>query len=266
MVATDKRAWRRHMGTVTPTAKHLLEKAVKQSGRRSTVQLPAEFARVTKAGQSSTPLSRLFSEGEVAFKVYLTLVLLTRKEPHELYRVIPDHYWAELLGYEELNPVEPVAGPGTRRVKRAMKALEKGGAPDGNGWITRTPERGRGFRFTVVHVPEPKQAPYITIPIELWSRGWICVMSARALYVYLCLRLVLAGRKDSEGAHVSASDRKDLLVKDDTWQRGMKELEALGLARSEITRVAEDRWTSDLRERKVYYLKSDHLKSTNSWD
>ncbi|MBT2269701.1 MULTISPECIES: hypothetical protein [Rhodococcus erythropolis group] len=51
----------------------------------------------------------------------------------------------------------------------------------------------------------------------------------------------------------------------DTWQRGMKELETLGLARSEVTRVVEDRWSSDLRERKVYYLNSDYLKSTNSW-
>ncbi|PBC36091.1 hypothetical protein CJ178_32320 [Rhodococcus sp. ACPA4] len=144
-----------------------------------------------------------------------------------------------------------------------MKALEKGG-PDGNGWITRTPERGRGFKITVVHLPEPKRAPWITLPLELWSRGWINVMSARALYVYLCLRLVLAGKPDSEGSHVSTSDRRRFAVKDDTWQRGMKELEALKLARSEITRVAEDRWTTDLRERKVYYLNSEFLKVTDS--
>lgn len=254
------------MGLVTVTSKGLLEKAVKQSGRRSTVQLPAEFARIQDPGQATTPLSRLFSQGEVAFKVYLTLVMLTRKEPHGLHRITPDHYWAELLGYEELNPADPIAGAGTRRVKRAMKVLEKGGAPDGNGWITRTPERGRGFKFTVVHLPEPKQAPYITIPLEFWSRGWINVMSARALYVYLCLRLVLGGKEDGVGAHVSVSDRKEFLVKDDTWQRGMKELEVLGLARSETTRAVEDRWSSDLRERKVYYLNSDYLKSTNSWE
>ncbi|MDI9966722.1 hypothetical protein QM620_29875 [Rhodococcus sp. IEGM 1251] len=91
-------------------------------------------------------------------------------------------------------------------------------------------------------------------------------MSAPALHVYLCLRLVLAGKEDSVGARVSASDRKGFLVKDDTWQRGMKELENLGLARSEVTRVVEDRWSSDLRERKVYYLNSDYLKSTSSWE
>lgn len=251
------------MGSVTVTAKSLLEQAVKKSGRRSTVQLPEEFVRIQQASEKSTPLSTLFLQGEVALKVYLTLVLLTRKPPHELYKVVPDHYWAELLGYEELNDADPIAGAGTRRVRRAMKALEKGG-PDGKGWIARTAERGRGFKIAVVHLPEPNRAPWITIPLEFWSRGWINVLSARALYVYLCVRLVLAGKPDNEGAHVSASDRKKFAVKDDTWQRGMKELETFGLARSEITRVAEDRWATDLRERKVYYLNSDYLKNNDS--
>jgi hypothetical protein len=53
-------------------------------------------------------------------------------------------------------------------------------------------------------------------------------------------------------------------VKGDTWHRGLKELEALGLARSEETRAAKDRWSTDLRERKVYYLNSDYLKATDS--
>ncbi|MGY2148824.1 hypothetical protein ACW9HM_05040 [Nocardia gipuzkoensis] len=227
------------------------------------MQLPEEFARIQKVGDASTPLSTLFVEGDVALKLYLTLVMLTRRSPHELFRVVPDHYWAELLGYEELNSADPITGAGTRRIKRAMKALEKGG-PDGHGWITRTTERGRGFRITVVHPPEPMRAPWITIPLELWSRGWINVLSARALFVYLCLRLTLAGKEDKQGAHVSTSDRSRFAIKDDTWQRGMKELEELGLAWSEITRVAPDRWSTDLRIRKVYYLNTTFLKENDS--
>ncbi|MCQ4129117.1 hypothetical protein NOU13_31935 [Rhodococcus erythropolis] len=57
------------------------------------------------------------------------------------------------------------------------------------------------------------------------------------------------------------SDRKEFLFKDGTWQQGMK---ALCLARSGTTRVVEDRWSSDLRERKAFYLHSDYLNSTNS--
>ncbi|GGL44099.1 hypothetical protein [Nocardia jinanensis] len=251
------------MGRVTVTAKEQLAEAVKRSGRRSTVQLPEEFARIQDPGDTSTPLSSLFLQGEVALKIYLTLVMLTAAEPHKLRRVVPDHYWAELLGYEELNPADPIAGAGTRRVRRAMKALGAGG-PEGKGWVTRTLDRGRGYAITVVHPDGPKRAPYITIPLEFWSRGWINVISARGLFVYLCLRLVLAGKKDHEGAHVSTTDRARFLIKDDTWQRGVRELEELGLARSETTRAAPDRWSTDLRIRKVYYLNTEFLKENDS--
>ncbi|MFQ6394937.1 hypothetical protein ACLMAJ_15915 [Nocardia sp. KC 131] len=107
-------------------------------------------------------------------------------------------------------------------------------------------------------------APYITIPIELWSHGWINVMSARALFVYLILRLITMGR-DTDRVHVSVTDRKNHAIKDDTWQRGLKELETLGLAHSMIAKnVAEDRWHSELLTRKVTYLDTERLKTTLS--
>jgi hypothetical protein len=90
------------------------------------------------------------------------------------------------------------------------------------------------------------------------------VLSGRALFVYLCLRLVLAGRPDDEGAHVSSWDRERLAIKEDTWQRGVSELERLGLVRTATARVAVDRWTTDLRQRKVYYLNSQFLLDTDS--
>lgn len=246
-------------GSVTVTAKRLLAEAVKESGRRGTVQLAEEFARIQTAGQTSTALSELYALGEVPMKLYLTLVMLTRTPPHDLFRPRPDHYWAELLGYEELNDADPIPGAGTRRVKRALAALGTAG-PDGKSLVTRTAVPGRGARIAVpIHPPLPSRAPWITIPLELWSHGWLNVMSARALFAYLCLRLVLAGKPDHEGAHISSWDREKFVVKDDTWQRGVKELELLGLVRTEIGRVAVDRWTTDLRQRKVYYLNNRFL-------
>ena len=250
-------------GSVTVTAKKLLEDAVKKSGRRSTVQLPEEFARIQKPGEVSTGLSNLFAQGEVPMKLYLTLVMLTRKPPHELFRVVPDHYWAELLGYEELNEADPIPGNGTRRIKRAMTALENAGL-GGTGLISRTAIRGRGVKISVVHPPEPTRAPWIGLPLELWSRGWINVMPARGLFVYLCLRLVLAGKPDNEGAHVSSWDRERFAIKDDTWQRGIKQLEALNLVRRDTARVAVDRWSTDLRKRQVYYLNNTLLIDNDS--
>jgi hypothetical protein len=63
---------------------------------------------------------------------------------------------------------------------------------------------------------------------------------------------------------VSSHDRKTFTIKDDTWQRGIKELEALGLVRSEMGDVAPNRWSTDLRERKVYYLHNVFLKNNDS--
>lgn len=250
------------MGRVTVTARHLLTDAVRKSGRKSSVQLPREFARIELPGATATPLSTMFGHGEATLKVYITLVLLTRKPPHELYKVCPDHYWAEMLGYEELNDADPIPGAGTKRIKRAMKSLGVGG-PDGNGWISRTRIPGRGYRITVTHLAET-QAPWIGIPVELWSRGWINVMSARALFVYLCLRLALAGRDDAIGEHLSPHDRKRFAIKDDTWQRGIKELENLKLARSETGRSTTNRWSTDLSTHKIYYLDTDYLRDNDS--
>ncbi|MEU8632780.1 hypothetical protein AB0C38_11465 [Amycolatopsis sp. NPDC048633] len=248
---------------MTVTAKKLLDEAVKRSGRRSTVQLVEGFARVQSRDDTSTGLSRLFGMGEVPLKIYLTLVMLTRKSPHVMYKIAPDHYWAELLGYEELNEADPIPGSGTRRVKRAMAALAAADAA-GVHWISREKIRGRGWQIEVTHPPGEHRAPWITLPLELWSHGWINVMSARALYVYLGLRLVLAGRPDDHGVHVSSWDRDRLLIKDDTWQRGVNELKELKLVRCDVARVAVDRWSADLRKRQVYFLNNLYLKDNES--
>jgi hypothetical protein len=205
----------------------------------------------------------MFLLGEAAMKVYLSLVLLTRQPPHDLYRTFTDNFWAEMLGYEELNDADPIPGAGTKRIKRAMTALQKSGPDEETRWITRIREPGKGYKFGVTHLP-PTGAPYITIPLELWSNGWINVLSARALFVYLILRLILRGADDSVGTHVSVTDRKNHAIKDDTWQRGLKELETLGLARSESGKSTEDRWSNELLTRKIVYLNNTHMKATMS--
>jgi hypothetical protein len=251
------------MGAVTVTAKRLLADVVRQSGRRSTVQIPESFARISDAAQTSTPLSRLFVRGEAALKLYLTLVLLTRKPPHELFRQYNDAFWANLFGFEERTETNPAPGAGTRRVKRALAMLERDEAPDGR-LIVRRIERGRGPVMTVVPPPGPMQAPYITLPLELWSRGWINVMTARALYVYVALRLMFVSKDDSDQVHVSVWERQRFAMSDDTWQRGVAELERLGLIRSETAVVTADDWSTDRRPRKVLYLDRDYLLDNES--
>lgn len=251
-------------GTVTVAAKKLLVEAAKKSGLRKSLQIGESFARIQNPTETSTLLAYLYAQGEVAMKIFLTLLMLTRTADatgrHEMYRVVPDHYWAEMFGYEELNEADPIPGNGTRRVKRAMATLVK----MGNGWIERTRVPGRGYKINVKHPAAPERAPWIGLPLEFWSRGWINVMSARALFTFLCLQLVFAGKDDDYGAHITAWDRERFAIKDDTWQRGIKELEALKLVRSEIGDVAVDRWSTELRERKVYYLRNSYLKNNDS--
>ncbi len=118
--------------------------------------------------------------------------------------------------------------------------------------------------MTVVPPPGPMQAPYITLPLELWSRGWINVMTARALYVYMCLRLMFVSKDASDPVHVSVWERQRFAMSDDTWQRGVAELERLGLIRSEIAVVAADGWSTDRRPRKVFYLNHHYLLENDS--
>ncbi len=133
------------IGEVTVTAKRLLVDVVRDSGRRSTIQIPESFARVASADQDSTPLSRLFVKGEVPLKLYLTLLLLTRKPPHDVFRQIADPYWANLFGLEERSEEEtppqargPVESSGRSRDSRAV------GSPN-RALISRRVERGRGL-------------------------------------------------------------------------------------------------------------------------
>lgn len=268
----EKRAPRR----VTVGTKHELEKAVVKSARKSTVQFPGEFARITKPGQDSTLLSFLFSQGEVAMKLYLTLVMLTasavedkrwtgQQKAHgrDLYRLTTDLYWAELLGYEDPDDGERNVGAGVRRIRRGMTTL----ATMGNKWITRTKVPARGWKITVLHADTSKRMrkPYITLPIELWSKGWIVVMSARALFVYMCLRLAFVGVPESEGIHVSTWDREQFAIKDDTWDRGLDEVKALGLVRVVTDKVTSgDRHETDRRQRRIYYLNHTYLRENDS--
>ena len=251
------------MGEVTVTAKRLLGDVVNDSGRRSTVQIPESFARITEATQTSTPLSRLFLQGEAPLKLYLTLLLLTRKSPHELFRPKADPFWANLFGFEERTEARPAPGAGTRRVKRALAALERGWDPDGPR-IVRTVERGRGPVLRVVHPEGAVVTPYITLPLELWSRGWINVMSARALYVYVCLRLMFVSKGATDPVYVSRWERERFAAEDDTWQRGVAELVRLGLLRKSREVVAADGWSHDRRPRNVLYFDEATMRENDS--
>lgn len=231
----------------------LLRRAATSSGRRSTVQLPGAFARTEATGVQATPwLATLFRAGEVPLKLYLTLVMMTKTPPHKLYRDIAPSHFAEMLSYDELDELDPRPGSGTRRVQRAFKTLHV------RKFLVLTKRPGHHPNVRVVHLgvgnPTP---PYITLPLELWSNEWINAMSARALAVYVSLRLALAGKAQAQGVYLSPHERSRYHLSDDTWQRGTRDLIDLGLLEVRAG-IAEDRWTWE-RRRHVYFLHMDWM-------
>lgn len=239
---------------------YLLNQAVTESARRSTVQLTESFARVAASGAPSDrrpALVELLNLGEVPLKLYLTLIMMTAKPaaeggPRPLHRETAPSHFAEMLGYDDLAEGTKPPGSGTRRVQRAMNALEQ------HGYIELTKQSGHHPKIAVVHPAGQMVAPYITLPIEFWKNGWIVALSARALAVYLALRLMAGGRKkQGEGLHVSPYDRSRFRLSDDTWQRGTKDLRTEGLLETR-TGIVETRGLRS-RHRNVYYLNFDRV-------
>lgn len=245
---------------------YLLRKAVTASGRRSTVQLAEEFARTPArprpgiSNEEQPQLTILLKMGEVPLRLYLTLVMLTKAptaegQPHELHRIYPPSQFAEMLGYENLDErPDAKPGAGTRRIERALKSLAA------QRFIILTKEsRQHHAKISVIHPAGGTHTPpYITLPIELWSHGWITELSARALAVYVTLRLVTVGKEPGEGQHVPPYERDRIGLSNDTWQRGTRELTALGIL--EISPgVVENRGIRE-HHRFVYYLNYDRIR------
>ena len=237
-------------------SEYLIRGAVTDSKRKTTVQLAEEFARTTDRTQAGyTPvLVQLLRAGEVPLRLYLTLVMMTTKpekagEPHPLHRAVAPSHFAEMLGYDDLGE-DRLPGPGTRRVERALRTLEKMDLLK----VTRT---ARHHPLIAVRHSPGGRPPYITIPIEFWRNIWITTLSARALATYVALRLVTVGKRQGQGQHLAPYDRDRFGLSDDTWQRGTRELVGQGLLEIR-SGVVENRGLR-ARHRNVYYLNFDRV-------
>lgn len=222
----------------TQTAEKLLSKLPSKFGRRAAVQLGEAFVFGFDAGGQPVvlpggrpPLATL-AANEVALKVYLTLVLMTKKPPNELYRPRMVAELAETLAYDLLTPPDYSSGPGTRRVRRALARLHA------LGLIKLATNRGQ-YDVTVTHMPNAEDPPFISVPIELWSQGWILLMRSPALSVYLYLRL--AGARKGRPVAIDPMDRDRTDLSADTFTRGLKQLAELGIL-DQRPAVIEDRY------------------------
>lgn len=245
----------------TPSARQLdlLGVMVDESGRRTTVQLSGSFAYNE---DEPPPLRQLLSMGSVALKLYLTLVMATAKppsavqrrprppaQPHELYKSTSAARFARMLGFDDAEHDNP-ASPGTRRVQRALAAL------NGQEFIVRTPRRGKNDKIEVHHRGN-YAPPYITLSLDLWRRGWMNAMSNPALAVYIALRRHCAGKEDAPIHVTPAMRRQGYQISEDTWATGLKDLAELGLVT--LTKDNPDDREALSRQRGVYKLHSERM-------
>ncbi|MFG6444727.1 hypothetical protein ACFXQA_05580 [Microbacterium sp. P07] len=156
-----------------------------------------------------------------------------------------------------LNLSEP-EGAGARRVGKAFRDLVAMKLIDRKGDPGRVPE-------TRVLNPIGDQTDwnanrlekgYITLPPALWQRGWIIVLSGRAIALLIILRELTNGRT-AQGGYVDAIRKRQYGLSEDTWTRATKELEA-----AELLTVRRDVFShqGEPRQRNFYTLHLDRLQ------
>ncbi len=207
----------------------LLRSAVDRSKRTSSVQLPIEFVR-TADGQ--TPLKHIQQDGRgegLRLRLMLSMLMFATRAPHKLHRAAP--------GYARMLDMADPEGEGSRRVNGAQRwlASQKYISRDATQQppeitMLRCDRSGRPW------VVSGKR--WITIPLEMWTNGWIVALSGRALAIYLVLREVTGGRAD--GASVPRRRRAEYGLSPDTWKRGCDELVAHGLIEVTPQLVSDD--------------------------
>ncbi|WP_404352319.1 hypothetical protein LG324_05250 [Phycicoccus jejuensis] len=223
----------------------VLRSAVERSKRHSTVQLPIDFVRDPSEGD--TPLHQIGSDGRgqgLRLKLYLSMVMLATKEPRQL-RPYPASAYATMLS------IPDPAGQGARRVNQAQRWLRDA------GFIQRVENGTHPPHVTILPLPELGDwgGRWITLPLDLWSNGWIHVMSGRALSIYVVLRELTGGRPD--GSAADGRRKRQYCLSDETWARGAKDLQEIGLLR--VMRIVDATDPFARRQPRLKYELTDDL-------
>jgi hypothetical protein len=232
----------------------LLRSLVRRSQRSTGVPLAQAFIRRANADDSPPPLTRLMrggQGGEVRLKLYLTMSLLAVRAPFDL-PAIPARSWAEALDLPD-----PERN-GARRVSDAIDWLAENklivaerrqGAPSP---IRLLSQDGLGKPYVR---PTPA-GRYVRLGLGLWYHGWIVRLSGTALAILAVLLDLQGGRAQPQWiSPTQARRRYDLSP--DTWTKGLKELEGLGLVT--VTRKAQGDFFDYRRMRNAYWVNEHEL-------
>lgn len=242
-----------------------LQTAVTKSKRSGSVRLPRAFALDDVYNPPNPPLARLLrGGGGVRLKVLLTVLMMATSAPHETR--VTSALLAELLGLPD--PEEA----GSRRVTAAFRFLTRLNLVSRERMPGYTPitkvlnPDGSGEEWNDRFLPQP----YISLPIDLWRRGWIIALSGRALALLVILKEATNGRKGApealpgepkvHSAWLDGTRKAQYGLGKDFWASATKELVDAGLLDVETEIVLS---YGEPRRRNVYKL---HVARLSSYD
>lgn len=233
----------------------LLRRYVTKSKRHEQVPFAKTFLR-SQEGDVAPPLARLIQGGrggEVRLKVFLTITMVATKSPHDITRSPSPGHWAQMLAVAGVQP--------SRRVAEALRWLNR------HGYIKLTPRKGAFPKITLLS-PQGADEPgieyerpldagerYISLPLSLWSNGWIIDLPATSLALLMVIRDVQQAK--DQLAYVASSERDLYGLSPDTWTRGRIDLERRGLL--EVKRVPQGGAFDHRRMRNLYRVRFERL-------
>jgi hypothetical protein len=254
-------------------------------GERAVVRLKRRSAQIRRSFISrddpvEPPLARALRGGrggEVRIKLYLTLLWFGGgNQPYDV--TFPARAMAELLDLED------PAGRGARRITGAIRWLEAHrlllvervrGEPSR---LTLLDESGQGRAYrppgevcrelsdtgAAEGWEDTEEAWYFNryeqLPPEFWGNGWIATLSASGVAILLVLMVLDTENNGKQGFWISPKRAKQrFALSEDTWTRGIKELERYGLIVVRPKQVSEDfGWK---RRRNTFGLDRSRLKN-----
>jgi hypothetical protein len=253
-----------------------LQRAEQASRRaRNKAQIRLSFIRRDDPAADAPPLARLLRGGRggsVRLKLFLSYLWMQTNGTHAVPLAYPSQLWAELL---ELTPANDA---GARRINEAQRWLERHhfitveSNPGHANKVTVLEETGNGAAYTPpghaarLHKDsdEGLKHLYTQIPHELWTQGYMALLSGPGLAFLLILldQLSLIPPQFVALTPVWISPRNladHYAISDDTRGKGMTDLQDLGLIT--ISRQAVNPNDFDIhRIRNAYTLNMDTLK------
>lgn len=216
--------------------------------------LPVGFVR-DENSEEDPPLARILRGGrggEVRLKLLLSMHLLGTKSPHD----VPGSpsSWALTLALPD------AMKNGARRVRDAMCWLDE------HRFIRIEQTRGKEPTCFLLHPlgdgrdyvrPTPAER-YIRVPAAMWHNGWIVTLSGTALAMWLVLAEMQGGREDQDVWVPPAEARERYGLSEDTFTKGISELELHGLVTVTKRPQGDEEWLYN-RLRNGYRLHGGRL-------